>query len=387
MKKKSTDNDNLQGLFQPTFGNRPEQYIGRDGVIEQFMEGLREPVGSRNRCTLFLGQRGMGKTALLLELSDRATKAGYVVARVTAHEGMPKAIIEQFQLNGSQYFNDEKRKMTGVTAGVLGFTLGLTFSEAAERQYGFRSKMSLLCDKLAEKGKGALILIDEVRTSTAMREVAAAYQELVGDKKNVAIAMAGLPHAVSSVLNDQVLTFLNRATKVELGLISTNLIRAYYERAFKTVGVKISDTLLDRAALATRGFPYLMQLIGYYLIQYTEEGGTVNSKIMDKVEKAAMSDMEDNVFKPILSPLSDNDLLFLKAMARQGDVVTTAKLQSALGKKGPAIQPYRKRLLDAGVIESPRRGELVFAVPYLAEYLLENGNKEELSPITLPAAP
>jgi hypothetical protein len=374
MKKKNTDNDNLQGLFQPTFGNRPEQYIGRDGVIEQFMEGLREPVGSRNRCTLFLGQRGMGKTALLLELSDRATKAGYVVARVTAHEGMPKAIIEQFQLNGSQYFNDEKRKMTGVTAGVLGFTLGLTFSEAAERQYGFRSKMSLLCDKLAEKGKGALILIDEVRTSTAMREVAAAYQELVGDKKNVAIAMAGLPHAVSSVLNDQVLTFLNRATKVELGLISTNLIRAYYERAFKTVGVKISDTLLDRAALATRGFPYLMQLIGYYLIQYTEEGGTVNSKIMDKVEKAAMSDMEDNVFKPILSPLSDNDLLFLKAMARQGDVVTTAKLQSALGKKGPAIQPYRKRLLDAGVIESPRRGELVFAVPYLAEYLLENGN-------------
>lgn len=374
MKKKNTDSENLQGLFQPTFGNRPEQYIGRDGVIKQFMEGLREPVGSRNRCTLFLGQRGMGKTALLLELSDRATKTGYVVARVTAHEGMPKAIIEQFQLNGSQYFNDEKRKMTGVTAGVLGFTLGLTFSEAAERQYGFRSKMSLLCDKLAEKGKGALILIDEVRTSTAMREVAAAYQELVGDKKNVAIAMAGLPHAVSSVLNDQVLTFLNRATKVELGLISTNLIRAYYERAFKTVGVKISDTLLDRAALATRGFPYLMQLIGYYLIQYTEEGGTVNSKIMDKVEKAAMSDMEDNVFKPILSPLSDNDLLFLKAMARQSDVVTTAKLQSALGKKGPAIQPYRKRLLDAGVIESPRRGELVFAVPYLAEYLLQDKN-------------
>lgn len=79
MKKKNTDSENLQGLFQPTFGNRPEQYIGRDGVIEQFMEGLREPIGSRNRCTLFLGQRGMGKTALLLELSDRATKTGYVV--------------------------------------------------------------------------------------------------------------------------------------------------------------------------------------------------------------------------------------------------------------------------------------------------------------------
>ena len=369
---KKTEKGIQRTVFQPTFGNRPDQYIGRDGEIEQFMTGLQEPVGSRNRCTLFLGQRGMGKTALLLELSDRAAKAGYVVARVTAHERMPQDIIEQLQLNGSTFFKDEKRKLTGMTAGALGFTFGLTFSEATERQYGFRSKMSLLCDKLAEKDKGALILIDEVRTSAAMREVASAYQELVGDGKNVAIAMAGLPHAVSSVLNDQVLTFLNRAIKVELGLISTNLIRAYYERAFKSVGVKVSDEILDRAATATRGFPYLMQLIGYYVIQYTEEGGTVDDAIMDKVEKAAMGDMDDNVFKPILSPLSDNDKTFLKAMARQGETANTAKLQATLGKKGPAIQPYRKRLLEAGVIEAPRRGELVFAVPYLAEYLLNH---------------
>ena len=369
---KKSNQKSIHSLFQPTFGNRPEQYIGRDGVIEQFMAGLKEPVGSRNRCTLFLGQRGMGKTALLLELSDRASKAGYVVARVTAHEGMPSAIIEQFQLNGSPYFEDEKRKLTGVTAGVLGFSFGLTFSEAAERQYGFRAKMSLLCDKLAEKGKGALILIDEVRTSAAMREVAASYQELVGDRKNIAIAMAGLPHAVSSVLNDSVLTFLNRATKVELGLISTNMIRAYYERAFNSIGIKASDEILDRAAFSTRGFPYLMQLIGYYVIQYTPEGGTVTDVVMDKAEKAALGDMEDNVFKPILTPLSDNDKIFLNALAHCEGTMTTAKLQTALGKKGPAIQPYRKRLIESGIIEAPRRGELVFAVPYLADYLLEH---------------
>lgn len=368
MKKNSQDNSH--SLFQPTFGNRPEQYIGRDGVIEKFMAGLKEPVGSRDRCTLFLGQRGMGKTALLLELSDRAQKEGYVVARVTAHEGMPQAIIEQLQLNGSKYFGNEKRKLTGVTAGALGFTFGLTFTEAAQRQYGFRSKMSLLCDKLAEKGMGALILIDEVRTSAAMREVAAAYQELVGDRKNVAIAMAGLPHAVSNLLNDSVLTFLNRATREELGLISTNLIRAYFAKAFKSIKMEASDEILDRAALSTHGFPYLMQLIGYYLIQYTPERGVVTDAIMEKAEKAALDDMEKNVFEPILNPLSDNDKIFLKALARCGKTVTTAKLQAELGRKGPAIQPYRKRLIDAGVIESPRRGELVFAVPYLSEYLL-----------------
>ena len=57
------------------------------------------------------------------------------------------------------------------------------------------------------------------------------------------------------------------------------------------------------------------------------------------------------------------------ALARCGETATTARLQSELGRKDPAIQPYRKRLIEAGVIEAPRRGELVFAVPYLSEYL------------------
>ena len=157
-------------------------------------------------------------------------------------------------------------------------------------------------------------------------------------------------------------------------VLSTNLIRAYYERAFSQLGIVAPSEILDRAALATRGFPYLMQLIGYYVIQYTKEGGTVTESVMNEAEKAAQSDMEDNVFKPILNPLSDNDREFLHALARCGKTVTTAHLKAALGQRGPALQPYRKRLLDAGVIKAPRRGELVFAVPYLNEYLLNSSN-------------
>ena len=39
MSMKKNNQENIQSLFQPTFGNRPEQYIGRDGVIEQFVAG------------------------------------------------------------------------------------------------------------------------------------------------------------------------------------------------------------------------------------------------------------------------------------------------------------------------------------------------------------
>ena len=133
----------------------------------------------------------------------------------------------------------------------------------------------------------------------------------------------------------------------------------------------MSDDLLDRAASSTRGFPYIMQLIGYYLIQYAQGVDAVDEAIMNKAEKSALGDLEDNVFKPIMAPLSDNDRLFLKGLAQCGESATTAELQKILGHDGPAIQPYRKRLIGAGVIESPRRGELLFAVPYLSDYLRE----------------
>jgi hypothetical protein len=62
----------------------------------------------------------------------------------------------------------------------------------------------------------------------------------------------------------------------------------------------VSEDLLDRAALTTRGFPYLMQLIGYYMIQYTEEDGMVDDAIMYKAEKAAMGDIEKRDFRNLL---------------------------------------------------------------------------------------
>ena len=364
-----TKTDKRKAYFQPTFGNRPDRIIGRDGELNAFISGLSEPVGARERCTLILGQRGMGKTAMLLEIADRALAEGFVVARVTAHEHMPSNIIEQIQLNGERYFREEKRHISGVNAGAMGFSFGLSFSEPAQQQYGFRAKLSLLCDRLAEKKKGVLILIDEVYTSSAMREVAASYQELVGDQKNIAMCMAGLPHAVSGVLNDKVLTFLNRANKVRLGAISVESIRAYYEQTFHAMGISVSKELLEQSAKMTEGLPYLMQLIGYYLTIYSKDSAIITEEVLNKAHISALKDMDDNVFVPILAPLSDNDRAFLYAMAGCSEPVTTAELKEKLGPDGPAIQPYRKRLIEAGIIEAPRRGELVFSVPFFDKYL------------------
>lgn len=356
-------------LFHPTFGSRPARIVGRDAEIELFSEGLRSPIGSRERCILLLGQRGMGKTALLLEFEDIAKRQGFVVARVSHNENMLDEIIELVQLKGSQFVQEKKSPVKGFSAGALGFSLGLTFTEETQRSYGFRVKLDLLCEKLEEHGMGVLILVDEATTSEKMRQLATTYQNLVGDGRNIAICMAGLPHAVSSILNDSVLTFLNRARKVKLGPISTPEIRAYYEAAFNELALECAEDTLEHAAQEASGFPYLMQLIGYYAVLYGESLGVVNDATLDKAVKGARADLEDNVFAPILAPLSDNDRRLLNAMALDEGVSRVSDIIARMGATDSSFQPYRARLIDAGIVESPRRGELVFAVPFLREYL------------------
>ena len=357
-------------LFHPAFGSRPQEIIGRDQVISDFLAGLEEPIGSQQRCTFFSGQRGMGKTALLIELADRAAQLDYVAVRVTAYEGMPDEIIETLQRNGSKFFGEQKRGAQGFEAGALGFSFGLTFADAAKDQYGFRTKLSLLCDKLAEKGKGVLLLIDEAQSSGAMRQVATTYQHLVGEDKDIAMAMAGLPHAISTVLNDKVLTFLNRARKVTLGPLSATSVHSYYVRAFEKLELNCPEELILRASDATQGFPYLVQLVGYYLLKHTR-GNDIDEGVLSLAIEDARHDMDENVFKPMLRPLSNNDIAFLRAMSEDEEVTTTSSLQERLGEGNSFIQPYRARLIKAGLVESPRKGELVFAVPHLADYLRE----------------
>ena len=75
------------------------------------------------------------------------------------------------------------------------------------------------------------------------------------------------------------------------------------------------------------------------------------------------------MFKAVLKGLSSGDTAFLCAMAQDAKVTRIADMEKRLGVSQGTVQTYRRRLLDAGVIEAPRRGEFAFVMPQLAVYL------------------
>lgn len=88
------------------------------------------------------------------------------------------------------------------------------------------SSCALLLDQLGEKGIGLLITVDEVKvTVPEMKELARVYQRFVREGRNVALLMAGLPHSVSGLLNDEDVSFLRRARKHSLARIPDREIR------------------------------------------------------------------------------------------------------------------------------------------------------------------
>jgi hypothetical protein len=359
-------------VFSPTFGNRPKRIVGRDKEIGDFIVGIEGRPGHKNRATFLIGQRGMGKTALLLELAEQSKRRGYIPVRVTAGEKMLDEIIEGIQINGAPFVEKKDKPVKSLSAGAFGFSFGLTFSDELQRNFGFRTKLTLLCEELAKADRRILILVDEVASSTPqMRELATTYQHLVGDETDIAFAMAGLPSAISEVLNDTILTFLNRAHQVYLGALRLDAVSAYYLEVFTALGLGITPEVLDLAVTATKGYPFLLQLIGYYILDAVNASGE-SGITRALVEVAIMNSrraLEASIFKPSLRPLSDGDRRFIDAMAHDTGSSRISDLRVRLNVGSAHVQKYKERLVEAGIVTSERRGELSFTLPYMNEYL------------------
>lgn len=358
-------------IFSPAFGNRPSQLVGREGIVNDLLQGLGQKPGSKERSVVLLGQRGSGKTVLLWELADRAADLGFVVAAPTiVSEDMPVRIVEKIQDAGEPFVKKHSSHLSGGSVGPLGFSAGLQFTREVEETKSFGYKLTQLVRACTECGHGVLILVDELQAnSPEVRQLVTAYQEIIGEGLDIALVMAGLPGAVSATLNDHVLTFLNRASKMSLPPLSFGDVDAFYQSAFNELGLCVSEEYRHRAAKATEGSPYLLQLVGHNIVTRVPEEGELSEEELEGALSAARIDYENDVCSTTLAALSEVDVSFLRAMSQDDGPSKMSDVADRMGVSPDYAQKYRRRLIDAGVIEPAGRGRVAFAVPFLADHL------------------
>jgi hypothetical protein len=191
--------------------------------------------------------------------------------------------------------------------------------------------------------------------------------------------MAGLPSAVSSLLSDDVLTFLRRADKQVLSDVPVDEVHDALVATITDNGRTINEEASQIAAEATGGYPFLVQLVGYHLWRSTDRTD-IDRNATNQGIAAARRRLGSLVHETALNDLSDVDRTFLMAMSPDNGPSRMGNILSRMGGVAPQYgNVYKNRLIEAGMIDSVGHGKVDYALPYLRDFLREHGASLGLS--------
>ena len=114
----------------------------------------------------------------------------------------------------------------------------------------------------------------------------------------------------------------------------------------------------------------MFQLVGYRSWNASRQAKTITAGHVQNGIQVARMEFEDRVLSATFSELSKGDMTFLSAMNSEGQTPRD-EIAKRTGKKSGWMSTYKKRLLEAGVIDEPVAGKFVFALPGAAKYLQE----------------
>ncbi|HEV3320153.1 MAG TPA: ATP-binding protein [Solirubrobacteraceae bacterium] len=369
--------------FKPSFGVSPPVLVGRDALIDEFVEGLEDGPGSTARATIYTGARGAGKTVMLNAVEDRARALGWLVVSETASPGFVDRIARQQLPRLLQNFDPKalQRRVTGITGPLGSGAVSWSTADRHAPEATLRSQIELATDLLAEHETGLLITLDEIHHNqiAELRQVATTVQHAFREERQLAFVGAGLASAITDVVNDEVLTFLRRAERHALGSVAredvARAIRAPLEVGGRTVAGDVLDVMVD----GTRGYPFLIQLVGAQVWRRHRSDPEISMDSAREGVSEALRRLGRLVYEPALADASAIDKSFLLAMAKDDGPSRMKDIQQRLEIDANYASQYRLRLIASELIESTSHGYVDFALPYLRDYLREHAAAAGLS--------
>ena len=116
-------------------------------------------------------------------------------------------------------------------------------------------------------------------------------------------------------------------------------------------------------AKLTLGYAFAFQVLGY--LTYAHNG---NYKEILSEYRAYLEDYSYNKIWRVLSS-KDKDILYAIAKSKTNKV---SEIISIANISNNSLNPYRKRLMDKGVVTTKERGKLLFTLPLFKDYVLDN---------------
>ena len=334
--------------FTITFGIRPDNYISRLSQSEEIISSFEN---NTNNVFMITGVRGSGKTALLTHISEYFDeKNDWAVIELISEADLLDQLASKLYDMGlfHKIFNGK----------TFGFSFqGLSFSIKGEKPVtNVVSLIEILLEKIQKKKK-VLICVDEAVNNTYMKPFVQTIQLLLRKRYPIYILMTGLYQNLYDLQNNDSLTFLYRAPKINLEPLNIQAIASEYRNVFK-----IEDKEAIELAYFTKGYAYAYQVLGYLL--YENNKNKIDNKILSLFDQY----VQDYVYDKIWSELSGNDKKVLWAIDTD-EPVQVENIMNKVSMDKRSFSVYRDRLIKRGLLASPEHGKLILKLPRFYEFL------------------
>jgi len=331
----------------------------------------------------------VGKTVLLNEFERTADQRGFFHHHIEVEEDgrLPGRIASALRMVLLQM--DARRRIGARARQALGVVKAFSVTLPDGPEFGIDieaisgpADTGDLAEDLAglfvEVGRvahehecGVLITIDELHY--VPRKVLAALVLGLHRANQLAlpviIAGAGLPSLPT--LTGEAKSYAERMfTFPEVGSLSDADARRALEDPAAEEGVTWDAGALDRVLALAAGYPYFIQEFGKQSWDVAEGSTAITTSDAERAVPLAMAELDSGFFQVRTGRLTDNERMYLRAMAELGPgPMRSADVAKLLGKNTTAVGAIRDRLLKRALCYSPRWGELGFTVPMFDQFM------------------
>ena len=212
-----------------------------------------------------MGSRGLGKTVMLNEFEDAALRAGWLAVSESSSPGLLQRLTRDHLPRLLREHARPRARLTSLSATLGPVGVGAAWEPGPPPESTLRAQINELTDRLADQGGGLALTVDEIQDADVaeLRKIGEVLQFSRREGRALAFAGAGLRTGVGALVRSPGATFLRRAMRIDLrDLTGAQAGRALAGPA-KEAGRPFDATALALATTVSRGYPYLVQAIGY----------------------------------------------------------------------------------------------------------------------------
>ena len=371
--------------FAPSFGISPPALVGRDDVLDDIAEALETGVTHPDFTALLVGARGAGKTVLLNAIEDLAHELGWLSI---TEQGSPQGLLGRLREGVHRLLAEDasaeagSRRLTGIRIGGI----GATFEHASDPadHASLREVLTALADRLSERRSGLLITIDELHAADIdeVRELGGILQHVSRrERRPVAFVGAALPLIEDELFTGTVSTFIQRLSRHDIGLLDSAAAFTAIDAPIRAAGGSIETGLAVRAAEATGGYPFLVQLVGFHVWKAAADplAGVTSVEVEAGIEQAHMR-IGRLVVSPVWKDLSSRDREFLAALASIPTPAALAEVARPMGVSTSYASVYKTRLVRSGLVVTTDDESLAFTHPAVTTWIADHGAQGSAPP-------